>query len=289
MNETNDHSGPNAAAAAGPARSVTAVGSGTAQASPDVAVVRVGTEARSAHVGDAYARAANTARALVDAARAAGIRREDLATSGLGVRSETVWQEGQGARVVGYAATTALTFTAPPDPGLSHGARWDVTLRTTCGDIRLLLDGAAAPRSVASFVTLARAGYWHDSVCHRLTTKQAPTAYLQCGDPTGRSTADPGYDLPIENTPEDRRYTVGTVGMARGDGYPGTAGEFFMVHEDFTVPADHVAYSVIGRVVSGQEVVEHIAREGGEDTRPDGPPFQSISIRDVFVTRVPSG
>jgi peptidyl-prolyl cis-trans isomerase B (cyclophilin B) len=181
--------------------------------------------------------------------------------------------------------TAPVTLPAAPDPSVAAHAQWDVTLHTTCGDIRLVLDGAAAPRTVASFVTLAQAGYWHDSVCHRLTTKQAPTAYLQCGDPTGHSTATPGYDLPLENTPADRRYRVGTVGMARGDGYPSTSGEFFIVHEDFTLPADHVAYSVIGRVVSGQEVVRHIADEGGEDTRPDGPPFQSISVRDVVVSR----
>jgi peptidyl-prolyl cis-trans isomerase B (cyclophilin B) len=179
---------------------------------------------------------------------------------------------------------TAMTFTQAPDPSVAQGAEWDVTLHTTCGDIALRLDGAAAPRSIASFVTLARAGYWHDSVCHRLTTKQAPTAFLQCGDPTGRSTADPGYDLPVENTPADRRYTVGMVGMARGDGFPSTSGEFFIVHEDFTLPADHVAYSVIGTVVSGRDVVQHIADEGGE-AGPDRPPFQSISIRNVVVAQ----
>ncbi|MGW5238233.1 peptidylprolyl isomerase [Monashia sp. NPDC004114] len=176
-------------------------------------------------------------------------------------------------------------FASAPDPSVAQDGEWDVTLHTTCGDIGLLLDGHAAPKSVASFVTLARAGYWHDSVCHRLTTKQAPTAFLQCGDPTGRSRADPGYDLPVENTPADRHYALGTVGVARGDGFPSTSGEFFMVHRDFTLEPDHVAYSVIGRVVSGQDVVEHIAHEGGEDTRPDGPPFLSISIIDVDVAR----
>ena len=178
-----------------------------------------------------------------------------------------------------------LHFASAPGPSVAEGREWDVTLHTSCGDIGLRLDGAAAPRSVASFVTLARAGYWHHSVCHRLTTKQAPTAFLQCGDPTGRSRADPGYDLPVENTPADRHYSLGTVGMARGDGFPSTSGEFFMVHRDFTLDADHVAYSVIGRVVSGQDVVEHIADEGGEDTRPDGPPFQSISVLDVDVRK----
>ncbi len=106
-------------------------------------------------------------------------------------------------------------------------------------DVTLRLDGQRAPRSVASFIVLARAGYWTDSVCHRLTTPPAPTAFLQCGDPSGRSTAEPGYDLPLENVPADQTYRVGDVGMARGDGFPGTAGEFFVVHRDFTVVRGH--------------------------------------------------
>jgi peptidyl-prolyl cis-trans isomerase B (cyclophilin B) len=181
--------------------------------------------------------------------------------------------------------TTHPTFTAPPDVSVAAGSQWTATVRTTCGDLGLVLETERAPRSVASFVTLARAGYWTDSACHRLTSRQAPTAFLQCGDPTGRSTAEPGYDLPLENVPADRTYRVGDVGLARGDGFPGTAGEFFVVHHDFTAPADGPAYSVIGHVTSGQEVVQHVASGGGEDTRPDGPPFESISVLSVDVRR----
>ncbi|KRF42071.1 hypothetical protein ASH01_18605 [Terrabacter sp. Soil811] len=175
------------------------------------------------------------------------------------------------------------TFTAAPDASVAAGSSWIADVRSTCGDLTFRLDGRRAPRSVASFVTLARAGYWTDSVCHRLTTDPAPTAFLQCGDPSGRSTAEPGYDLPLENVPADRTYRVGDVGLARGDGFPGTAGEFFVVHRDFTVPAGAPVYSLIGRVTSGQEVVQHIAGLGGEDFRSDGPPFTSISVLSVGV------
>jgi peptidyl-prolyl cis-trans isomerase B (cyclophilin B) len=183
------------------------------------------------------------------------------------------------------APTSHPTFTAPPPPSVAAGSEWSAVLHTTCGDLTLLLDGRRAPRSVASFVTLARAGYWTDSVCHRLTSEQAPTAFLQCGDPTGRSTADPGYDLPLENVPTDVTYRVGDVGVARGDGFPSTSGEFFIVHRDFTVSPGAPVYSLVGRVTSGLDIVQHIARIGGEDFRPDGPPFQSISILTVEVRR----
>jgi peptidyl-prolyl cis-trans isomerase B (cyclophilin B) len=176
-------------------------------------------------------------------------------------------------------------FSAAPDPALAEGARWTATLETTCGRIVIELDGSAAPRTVASFVQLARGGYWTDSVCHRLTSRTAPTAFLQCGDPTGQSQGDPGYGLPAEHVPTDGRYSRTTVAMARGAGIETTAGEFMMVYEDFTVLPGDPVYPVFGRVVDGMEVVDAIAAEGGEDTRPDGPPFTSISIRTVDVAR----
>lgn len=176
-------------------------------------------------------------------------------------------------------------FGAAPDPALAEGALWTATIETTCGRIVIELDGRSAPRTVASFVQLARGGYWTDSVCHRLTSRQAPTAFLQCGDPTGRSQGDPGYGLPAEHVPADGRYPRATVAMARGAGIRTTAGEFMMVYEDFTVLPGEPVYPVFGRVVDGMEVVDAIAAMGGEDTRPDGPPFTSISIRTITVSR----
>jgi peptidyl-prolyl cis-trans isomerase B (cyclophilin B) len=197
------------------------------------------------------------------------------------------------------APTVAVTCAAPPTPRATYprfttappasvaaGSDWRAVLHTTCGNVTLRLDGQRAPRSVASFIALARAGYWTDSVCHRLTTPPAPTAFLQCGDPSGRSTAEPGYDLPLENVPADQTYRVGDVGMARGDGFLGTAGEFFVVHHDFTVARGSPVYSLVGHVDSGLDVVQHIVAGGGEDFRSDGPPFLSISVLTVDVRRL---
>ncbi|KRF46861.1 hypothetical protein ASG96_02225 [Terrabacter sp. Soil810] len=173
------------------------------------------------------------------------------------------------------------TFTAAPPGSAAQGSTWDVSLSTTCGDVRISLDGRAAPRSVASFVMLARAGYWGDSVCRRLTTLRAPTHFLQCGDPSGRGTADLGFSLPLENVPVDRTYHLGDVGLARGDRAAATAGEFFIVHDTFQVPPGGQLYSVVGHVSYGLEVVDFIAHRGGKDQRPDGPPLQPVSVLGV--------
>ncbi len=185
--------------------------------------------------------------------------------------------------------TSVPSFSTAPDAALAEDTSWTATLHTTCGPVTLDLDGRSAPQTVASFLQLARSGYWTNSTCHRLTSRQAPTAFLQCGDPRpGLDPVEPGYALPLENVPADRHYARGTLAMARDPATTNTAGEFILVYEDFTVPAGDPVYPVFGRVTAGLAVVDAIAAHGGEDTRPDGPPFRSISIRGIDVERAPA-
>ena len=172
------------------------------------------------------------------------------------------------------------TFTAAPPGSAAQGSTWDVSLSTTCGESNLL-GWTRRPTQCRVFVMLARAGYWEDSMCRRLTTMRAPTHFLQCGDPSGRGTADLGFSLPLENVPVDRTYHLGDVGLARGDRAAATAGEFFIVHDTFQVPPGGQLYSVVGHVSYGLEVVDFIAHRGGEDQRPDGPPLQPVSVLGV--------
>ena len=48
------------------------------------------------------------------------------------------------------------TYASPPPASLSENATWEATIHTTCGDIRVELDGNVAPQTVASFIYLAR-------------------------------------------------------------------------------------------------------------------------------------
>ena len=56
------------------------------------------------------------------------------------------------------------------------------TFATNCGNIVVTTVGAKAPITITQLATLARGGYFNDSLCHRLTTKGLYV--LQCGDPT---------------------------------------------------------------------------------------------------------
>ena len=150
-----------------------------------------------------------------------------------------------------------------PDPAVAEGRSWAATVATSVGDLGLELDGAAAPRAVASFVTLAQDGFFDGTDCHRLVTEGI--FVLQCGDPEGTGRGGPGYSFgPVENAPPDDVYPAGTLAMARQGGDGNSMGsQFFVVYQDSTIPSDAGGgYTVFGRVTEGLDVVEEVAAAG---------------------------
>lgn len=187
------------------------------------------------------------------------------------------------------AGTPAATFPprtgndgVVPEPSLAEDRTWTGTLSTSAGDIGLELDGAAAPQAVANFVTLAREGYFTDTICHRLVT--GGIHVLQCGDPTATGTGGPGYSWgPVENAPSDDVYPAGTIAMARvgGDGQS-MGSQFFLVYEDSQIPSDAAGgYTVFGRITSGLDVVQAIADAGTQDGSER--PVTDVTIEGVEI------
>ncbi len=181
--------------------------------------------------------------------------------------------------------TKPKQFTAVPDKATAEGATWVATLRTSCGPVTLELDGKAAPQTVASFLHLAREGYWAPSPCHRLTT--GGLSVLQCGDPTGTGASSPGYGFGIENAPGDGAYPRGVIAMARTQDPNSNGGQFFVVHQASTLPTDGGGYSIFGKVTGGMDIVDQIAAAGSDDSngQGDGRPKTPISILEVSVTK----
>jgi peptidyl-prolyl cis-trans isomerase B (cyclophilin B) len=174
-------------------------------------------------------------------------------------------------------------YAAPPSQSLAENASWEATIHTTCGDIRVDLDGAAAPKAVASFIYLARDGYWDDGPCHRLTTADSGIFVLQCGDPTGTGTVAPPYGFAVENAPPTGDYPRGTLAMARGDDPNSNGGQFFLVYKDTRLPTETGGYSIFGSVTAGMDIVDAIAQHGVAGSGGDGAPKQPISILSVEV------
>lgn len=179
--------------------------------------------------------------------------------------------------------TTPKSFDKLPDKATAAGKTWVATVKTTCGELTFELDGTKAPQTVASFMNLAKEGFWAPSPCHRVTTEGI--FVLQCGDPTGSGSGGPGYTFGIENAPADGTYPVGTLAMARTSDPNSNGGQFFITYKETKLPTEGGGYSIFGKVTKGLDIVEKIAANKALDPSPaDGTPVSPISILSVSVT-----
>ena len=175
-----------------------------------------------------------------------------------------------------------VQFDEVPPKSLAESAKWTATVHTNCGNIVMELDGKKAPQTVASFISLAREGYWDDSPCHRLVT--SGIFVLQCGDPTGTGSGGPGYGYGVENAPKDFQYPRGTLAMARTQDPESNGGQFFIVYDKTELP-DPTGYSIFGKVTEGMDIVDRVAEQGTGGTLGPEAPKQPISILSVDVEK----
>ena len=160
-----------------------------------------------------------------------------------------------------------------PEQVIEPGKEYQATITTAQGDIVIDLFPDTAPVNVNSFVFLAKQG-WYDGVTfHRVL----PDFMAQGGDPTGLGVGWPGYRCDDEVTPDRTFDKAGVVAMANSG--PNTNGaQFFITYG----PAHHLddSFTIIGQVVSGQEVVEALTPRD-PDKQPD---FDGDTILRVTVT-----
>jgi peptidylprolyl isomerase len=142
------------------------------------------------------------------------------------------------------------------------------------GQVVIDLAADIAPKHVAQIVALAKSGAYDNVVFHRVIDGfMAQTGDVQYGK-KGGDTAMAGMggsDLP--NIPaefSDVPFERGIVGMARSQDPDSANSQFFIMF----APGDFLngQYTVVGKVISGMDVVDAIKRgEGGngEVTDPD--------------------
>ena len=134
----------------------------------------------------------------------------------------------------------------------------DVEFQTSCGDFTVTLDLKAAPNATASLVALAAAGFFKDTIFHRIV----PGFVIQGGDPTAQRQRRPRL-LHRGQATRGRHLHPRRGRDGEGRHEPaGTAGSQFYVvtGADAGLPPD---YAMIGKVTKGMDVVERSASSAG--------------------------
>jgi cyclophilin family peptidyl-prolyl cis-trans isomerase len=164
-------------------------------------------------------------------------------------------------------------FDAEPTMAIDSSKRYTAKMKTSKGEMTIALDAVGAPRTVNSFVFLARNGYYDGVIFHRII----PGFMAQGGDPTGTGRGGPGYQF-ADELPAPGRYEIGSVAMANAG--PNTNGsQFFIVsgQDGVRLPP---SYSLFGKVVAGLETVTALDAVG---TR-SGSPSERVTIDSVEIT-----
>jgi HEAT repeat protein/cyclophilin family peptidyl-prolyl cis-trans isomerase len=124
-----------------------------------------------------------------------------------------------------------------------------VFIDTDRGTIQLELAVLDAPLTIETFVTLARKGFYDGLSFHRVV----PNFVVQGGDPRGDGEGGPGFTLRDELSAQP--YLRGIVGIALD--WEDTGGSQFFITQSAQPHLD-ARYTVIGRVLSGMEIVDQI-------------------------------
>ena len=133
-------------------------------------------------------------------------------------------------------------------------------IKTSYGDMTIAFWPDVAPKTVENFKKLAKQGFYNGTVFHRVI----PGFMIQGGG-FDASMNQKKTHAPIENEAKNGlKNRRGTLAMARtGDPHSATA-QFFINHAD-NLPLDYPSrdgwgYAVFGKVTSGMDVVDKIAK-----------------------------
>jgi peptidyl-prolyl cis-trans isomerase B (cyclophilin B) len=210
--------------------------------------------------------------ALALALAVAGCGSDDKKGSGGGSASASAAAPG-GCKEVQSPAPRPDGGAHKPVRALNPRRTYEVTLRTSCGDMTIRLDVKDSPTTAASFFALARSGFYDRTLFHRIV----PGFVIQGGDPTGSGNGGPGYTT-VDKPPRGTKYKRGVVAMAKtADQPPGTAGSQFYVvtGADAGLPPD---YAVLGRLVKGRKTAARIDALGDPQSGEAGTPVRPVVL-----------
>lgn len=162
--------------------------------------------------------------------------------------------------VLGVLAVTGALTMAAPTVAAAKGNPM-VLISTSMGDIKVELFADKAPETVKNFLTYVNAGYYDNTIFHRVI----PGFMVQGGGLTADlKDKREGQKAPVKNESSNGlKNEVGTLAMARTSVPDSATSQFFinMKSNDFLnkeKAQDGVGYAVFGKVVEGMDVVKKI-------------------------------
>ena len=163
-----------------------------------------------------------------------------------------------------------------------------VTIKTSLGDIQLELDAEKAPITVENFVSIAKSGYYTDTIFHRVING----FMVQGGGLTADMSNKSSDTAPIQNEANNGLSNDrGTIAMARTMEPHSATSQFFINHKDNGF-LNHTGenpqgwgYAVFGKVTEGMDVVDAIADVAtGSSGGHQDVPLEVINIESVSVS-----
>ncbi len=174
---------------------------------------------------------------------------------------------------------TALALLAAL-PAHATGLMIEVAGPGANGTITVDLFEDVAPGHVDQITALAREGAYDDVVFHRVIEGfMAQTGDVQFGKvgQDMRMAGRGGSDRPdLKAEFSDRPFDRGTVGMARSQSPDSANSQFFLMF----APAPHLngAYTVVGQITDGLDVLDAIKRGTGANGAVIGEPDRMVSV-----------
>jgi cyclophilin family peptidyl-prolyl cis-trans isomerase len=184
-------------------------------------------------------------------------------------------QAAQAAQPAQPAQTSANArkYSAYPEMTVDKAKKYTATFKMAKGgEFTVELYPDKAPKTVNSFVFLAREKYFDGTTFHRVLEG----FMAQGGDPTGTGSGGPGYEYVNEDS--DLKFDKpGVLAMANA-GRDTNGSQFFITFA--ATPQLDGGYTIFGQVTGGMDVVNAITRRDPQAN----PNFTGDVIENVTIT-----
>lgn len=182
---------------------------------------------------------------------------------------------GRSSNVADVPTSTSKQYDAYPPMTIDVNKKYFATFKlVNGGEFVVQLFPDKAPKTVNSFVFLAREGFYDGVTFHRVLEG----FMAQGGDPTGTGSGGPGYYFEYEGS--DLTFDKpGVVAMANtGPATPTNGSQFFITFA--ATPQLDGGYTIFGHVIDGMDVVNGITRRDPSQN----PDFPGDAIETITIT-----